>query len=329
VVAVAGGTLAGLPERNPGGMVVSAPERSRLQRLDDALVPRLQRILRPVGAVLALPARGLRRLDERVASGRLARGVTEHRAMTAFMIVAVAFGATAVHAQRYPELRQAAQQAEQQQVLPGDGTESDDDVVAPPVAGVVGPVRAARVAPYLADRRAALAALPDGGTALAVVSFAEFAGPAEVLGWLPDDVTVVAAQYRLPERDPIPNEVPVSDGDLAGSIESAVGALVTELRDEEEQVASTLESGVSDEDFRRDYEARLDELRAVRNVLSADPRILFAVVVEGPVRSLKSLAAHDAVRLVDPAPPEVEIASTEFYGVLPTDEERFSFGRPI
>lgn len=300
---------------------------SRLRRLDDVLVPRLQRLARPVGRVLGAPGRLLRALDRSVAGGRPARAATEHRGLVAFVAVAIAFGAAAVNFQRYPELREQARldaqnsgaPASPEDVVPG----GSDDVTS---TGTVGPVTAAPVEPYVAARRDALASAPDDDARVAVVSFGTFLEPTEAAALL-EGLDVQLVQYRLPERTPRPAEVEVADGGLVARLDAEIDQLVTGLEQEEAEVTSTLESGVEDPAFRADYEARLDELVALRNTLRSDPAIVFAAVVRGPVEALREVAARDQVRLVDLAPADVEVDGTTFYGVLPTDQDRVSFGR--
>lgn len=305
---------------------------SRLQRLDDALVPRLQQGVRPVGWVLGLPGRLLRGLDDRVAGGRPARAAHEHRGVVAFVVVALLFAATAVHFQRYPVLQERARQvADAQGGQPGGGggvadtgaADGSDDEPAP---GTVGPLVGSQVDPYLTSRRDALDAAPADEDRVAVVSFGSFLEPDEAEALLAG-LEVHRVQYRLPERTPRPAEVEVDGGDVAGALQARIDELVDELRAEEDEVASTLESGVEDEDFRADYEARLDELGGLRNTLSSDPAIAFAVVVTGPVADLRALADADEVRVVDLAPVGTQVGATTFFGVLPTDRDRFGFGR--
>lgn len=312
----------------PGGDTPPRPT-SRLGRLDEALVPRLQRGARPIGRLLALPARLLHGLDRRVAGGRPARAAAEHRGLVAFVVVGLMFGAVAVHAQRYPVLQERArQQAENQ-----GGPVAADDVVpggdndAEPV-GAVGPLAGSQVDPYLASRAEVLATAPEDEARVAIVSFTGFLEPAEARELL-DGVEVHLVQYRLPERTPRPAEVDVADEGVVTTLQREIAQLVTDLRAEEEEVSSTLESGVEDESFRADYEARLDELGALRNTLTSDPAIVFGAVVTGPVGDLRSIADHADVRLVDLAPAGTEVDATTFYAVLPTDDARFSFGRGV
>lgn len=312
----------------------SESERSALRRIDDLLVPRLQAAARAVARVLGLPGRGLRALDGWFGAGRPARTVRQHRGLAAFLTVALAFGAVAVHAERYPRLQEAARQAaaDVDETAGGDAGQPVGDAVVPgggndvDTTGVVGPLAGARVDPYLDERRAALAATEEGQRT-AVVSFTEFLAPEEVVEVV-GDARVHLAQYRLPERTPRPAELEVGDEGLVAAVEGTIASLVADLRVEEDEVASTLESGVEDEAFRADYEARLDELKGLRNTLSSDPAIVFAVVVTAPVAELREMADDAAVRLVDLAPIETEVASTTFFGVLPGDRDRFGFGRP-
>lgn len=303
---------------------------SALRRLDDALVPWLQRRARGAAGLAAGPVRGLRRFDDRVAGGRPARAATEHRGVVAFLVVVILFGAASVNFQRYPVLQEQAR-ADAAPRTPGDVPGGDalpgEDPTAAP-GPVVGPLVDARVEPYLASRRDALAAAPARDRRPAVVSFADFLEPGEVEALLEgiDDVHLV--QYRLPERTPRPAEL-VVDGTVADTVQRAITTMVDDLRTEEAEVESTLESGVEDESFRADYEARLDELRALRNTLTSDPAILFAVVVTGSVEQLRSLAEQPAVRLVDVAPDGTVVDETTFFGVLPTDQDRFAFGRSV
>lgn len=304
----------------------SDADPSALRRIDDALVPRLQRGARAVVHTLGWPGRSLRTVDDRLAGGRPARVVREHRGLAAFLIVAMAFGAVAVHAQRYPVLQERARQA-----LGDDGQPAGTDVVPsqdddPAIASAVGPLDGSQVDPYVADRREALAAAAPDQVRAAVVSFTEFLEPGEVASVV-GDVQVHRVQYRLPERTPRPTELEVDDGDVVATVEATVDRLVADLRAEEDEVASTLASGVEDEEFRADYEARLDELKGLRNTLVSDPAIVFAVVVTGRVARLQELGSHASVRLVDLAPSDAEVASTAFFGVLPIDRDRVSFGR--
>lgn len=291
----------------------SSSGRSVLGRVDDALVPVLQRGARGVTRGLGWPARLLARFDRWFLGGRPARAVHEHRTLVAFVVVALAFAGTLVHFQRYPELRQ-------QQTSAGPGGSGDADVAA------VGPVTGASVDPYLSERRQALAAAPDDAERLAVASFSDFR-TAQAVAEDVGDLTVHEVLHQLPEREPRPQRLAV-DGDLVGAVEELLAQRVAELEEEEADVASTLET-TDDPDFREDFQARLDELQALRNTLVDDPRIVFAVVVEGRVDRLRALAGRDEVRLVDLAPEGTDVGTTTFHGVLPTAGTRFEHGRTV
>lgn len=309
----------------------SDTDRSALRRIDDSLVPRLQRAARSVAHALAWPVRALRSVDDRTAGGRPARGVREHRGLAAFLVVALAFGAVAVHAQRYPVLQERARQAQGDDTPVDRGGRPGDDAVPgadedTATSSAVGPLDGARVDQYVTDRRAAITAAAADEVRTAVVSFTEFLEPGEAAAVI-GDVPVQLVQYRLPERTPRPAELDVDDGDVVAAVEATIDRLVADLRVEEDEVAATLDSGVEDDAVRADGEARLDELTGLRNTLASDPAIVFAVVVTAPVADLRDVGDHDAVRLVDLAPREVDPASTAFFGVLPTDRDRVSFGR--
>lgn len=308
----------------------ASTSESRLQRIDDVLVPRLQRLARPFGRALGWPGRALRGLDDQLAGGRPARAVRAHRGLATFLIVALAFGAAAVHAQRYPVLQERARQVagDQDPALDPDARPGDVDTDTDGAPRAVGPLTSARVEPYLAARAEALASAPDAASRAAVVSFDAFLAPAEAAEVL-DGFTVHRVQYRLPERTPRPTEVEVGEPGLVPRLERELTQVLEQLRTEEEEVASTLESGVEDDSFRADYEARLDELTALHNILASDPAVVFAAVVEGPVQDLRGLADRDRVRLVDLAAQGVRVEGTSFFGLLPTDRDRITYGRSV
>ncbi len=299
------------PTKSPGG--------GALQRLDAILVPRLQRGARATGRALGSPARALAWVDRHVAGGRLARAVVDRRALVAFLVVAMAFVGAATNFQRYPELR--SREAQQ-----GDGgppaPAATGDEAGGPVA--IGPRTDARVGDYARQRREALEEAPTGEPRVAVVSFDAFVTGAEAdeaLGGL----EAHRLQYQLPERDPQPTTVDV-EGSVDATVSALVDELVEELRTEEEDVRSTLET-VDDEEFRADYEVRLEELVALRNILQQRPAIVFAVVVEAPTEDLREVADHPGVRLVDLGPREADPATTPAFGLLPSDRDRATFGR--
>lgn len=294
------------------------PRGGALRRLDALLVPRLQRGARATGRALGWPARALAWVDRHVAGGRPARAVVDRRALVAFLVVAMAFVGAATNFQRYPELRSREAQ-------PGDGGAPGPAATGEgggPVA--IGPRTDTRVGDYARERREALDEAPAGEARVAVVSFDAFVtgGEAdEALGGL----EAHRLQYQLPERDPQPTTVEV-DGSVDATVSALVDRLVAELRTEEEDVRSTLET-VDDEEFRADYQVRLEELVALRNILQQRPAIVFSVVVQASTEELQEVAAHPDVRLVDVGPREADPATTPAFGLLPSDRDRASFGR--
>jgi hypothetical protein len=86
------------------------------------------------------------------------------------------------------------------------------------------------------------------------------------------------------------------------------------------------DGSVVDPAFIADYERRVQEMDRILEVLDGDPAIVFAVVVEGPIVALRALVSDPAVRLVDAAPPETQVAGSGFWGLLPTDEDVATFG---
>lgn len=297
-----------------------------LLRVDERVVPTLQRAARALARGLGAPLRWLARWEEGVADGRLVAVIERRSRVVVLLAVAIAFGGSAVHLQRYPELREAQRQAASPDpdpvaTLPGE-TATTPQVV------TVGPALGEDLEAYVAQRQAALAGLPDAQRALAVVSLTAYADAAAVAEWLGPDTVPLQAQYRIPADDAAPSSVEVLGGDLEGAVSRAVAAARAPIAEEEQAAKDLLASGtVEDEGFREDLELRVSELQAIRNLLDSGAPVLFAVVVEGPISSLRALAERDDVRLVDPAPPGAAQDTAIFYGLLPEDADEASYGR--
>ena len=316
------------------------PRRSALARIDDRIVPRLQHVASTTAHVLGIPVRRLTGLEERVLSGRPARFGYEHRTTVAFVAVLIMFAGTLVHFQRYPELqRRAAEERAAAQALSvreagsysqgGSGGNLGGGAVA------VGPPVGADLEDYADERGTALAALDADETHVAIVSFAGYLSAEDAGAQLPDAVTAVLAQYRIPISDSVEagqadeelGEVEVVGGDLTAAVERLIALRVKDIRAQEKEFQSYLDSGVESEEYRRDFENRVEELRAARNVLDGSGAIVFAVVVEGKGAALQALARERGVRLVDPAPSEIDVDSSAFFGVRPDDDRIATFGR--
>lgn len=318
------------------------PRRSALARIDDRIVPRLQRVASTTAHVLAAPVRGLARLEERVFAGRPAHFGYEHRMTVAFVAVLILFAGTLVHFQRYPELqRRAAEERAAAEALSvreaGSYSQggSDGEGTLGGGAVAVGPPVGADLEDYADERGTALAALDAETTYVAIVSFASYVSGEDAGARLSAAVTPVLAQYRIPISDSVEagqadeelGEVEVVGGDLAAAVERLIDVRVRDLRAQEQEFQSYLDSGVESEEYRRDFENRLEELRAARNVLDGSGAIVFAVIVEGRGEDLQALARERGVRLVDPAPSEIDVDSSAFFGVRPEDDRVATFGR--
>lgn len=294
-----------------------------LARLDREIVPLLQWVARAVAWLLAWPFRTLTRAELRT---RLGRGLHRNAGLLLFGVVTVAFLASAVHFQRYPDLRQGALASPTEPAtLP-----ADDPVLEPGPAGetgtAVGPVLGTRIDDHLERRSAALDEI-GGEQYLAVVSFEEYVAPDAVLAALPEDAEIAEVQYRLPAEGERPQRLDTDRDGLVPAVEDAVDTVLEEFASEEQEVQRLLDSGtVEEEDFREDLELRLSELQTIRNLLATDAPVVFAVVVRAPGDDLRALSEHADVRLVDVAEADADMGSVLFYGVLPEDRDRATFG---
>jgi hypothetical protein len=301
-----------------------------LARLDQRVVPVVQRGARAVVQGLGCPFRLLRRLEDRYA-GRLVHGGTGTWRAIALTAAVVATVGSALHLQRFPDIRDArataAADAPQRVGVPGGAAERGAGGAAPAAGVVVGPPVGAEVGAYVAERRDALAALPDGATRLAVVSFDDYRAPDQVAAALPEAVVAHLVQYRLPAEGEPPLETEVVAGDVTGSVSRAVEAAVQPVLAEIDELRGLLASDtVDDPAYEAEYERRLSELQAVRNLLDAGQRVVFAVVVEGPAGALRDLAGQPGVRLVDLADGDARPNDAAFYGLLPEDRDQATFG---
>lgn len=318
-------------------MELSEPPRRRaLTRLDDRIVPPLQRGAARVAHVLGGPARGLALAEERVLGGRPARFGFEHRNTVAFVAVLILFAGTLVHFQRYPELqRRAAEERAALSVREAGSYSGGSDESLGGGAMAVGPPVGADLEDYADEARRALARLDPRAAHVAIVSFTDYLSAEDAAARLADDVTPLLVQYRIPIADAVSaeqadeelGEVEVAGGDLAGAVQRLIDVRVADIREQEREFQSYLDSGVESEEYRRDFEARLEELRIARNVLDGSGTIVFAVVVEGRGAALQALAAERGIRLVDPAPEETDPDASAFFGLRPDDDRVARFGR--
>lgn len=310
---------------------MSPPEEGReglpasLARLDQRLVPTLQRGARRAARGLGAPLRAVARLEERLFP-RVVRRVVPAWRVPALLAAVIVVLASAVHLQRFPELRDAAREAADAPAAAPGRTSGEVDPM-DVSASSIGPRQGDDLGAYVAERRPVLAALASDDDVAAVVSFSEYVTAEEGVAALPEDVRVLRAQYRIPAEGERPREIDVDPADPVTDIEAAIAGALGPIEEEITEVEALLDSGtVEEREFEADLERRLSELVSVRNLLEAAPEIVFALVVEGPVDGLQALAEHTDVRLVDPAPPGADAADTAFYGLLPEDRDRASFG---
>jgi hypothetical protein len=300
------------------------PGGRRLERLDQRVVPALQRAARGGVSFLAAPLRLVHRLEDRLAGGRPARFLYRHRQLIVLLAAVTAFAGSYVHLQRYPGVRAAVEAPAAGGVAPGGAERSAGPAEG---AATVGPGRGIDLGRYVQERREALAAAEPGQQRLAVVSFDRLLTGEDAAGRLPEGADPLAAQLRVPVDDQDPFTVEVGDGDLVPAVRRAVARERERAGEEEREFRRLLESGtIEDEGFAEEYRLQADRLATVRDVLDAGSGTVFAVVVRAPVDRLQRLASADGVRLVDLAPPGVDPAASTFYGIRPDDRRRASYG---
>lgn len=317
-------SVATLPTTPP-----AASDRSGLERLDAAVVPRLQSGAHAAARTAGAPLRSISRAEDAVAGG-LVRWWVRHRQLVLLAATVLAVLGSAVHFARYPEVRQAEadrRAAAERQTVSEPGVPSGSPGALAGGAQATGPVIGADVSSYIEERHEDLAELPAGERRLAVVSFGEYLSAAEALAGVPEGATIHAAQLRIPAEGEEPFQTEVVGNDLLGSVERALADPLAEFAREEADLEELIPT-VTDPAFRQDYEARLAELRAIRNLINSGAGTVFAVVIEAEVGALQDLI-DDAVRLVDVAPGETQFDRSGFFGLRPEDRETVTYGVPI
>ncbi len=300
---------------------------SRLGRLDDAVVPTLQQGARATMGIFGAPLRAAHRLEKRLLGGRLYDFAWRRRRVLRSGVVVLAVIGSTVHFQRYPEIveaREAARAAARQQTI----RQPDLSVPTGLVPGAVahGPPLEIRPGRYVEERQAVLAGLDDGEY-VAVVSFDSYRSAADARAALGDEVTVLRAQYRIPDVNARPLDTEVVGGDLEASIDRVIDDEIDLIRQEEQALQELLDSdSMGDPAFEADARSRVEELRAVRNIMRASGAIVFALVVRAEVEDLRAATTATGVRLVDPVPDDVDVDASVFFGLRPEDRTRVTFG---
>jgi hypothetical protein len=290
--------------------------RSAFRRLDDRTLPPLRRGLRTVGRGLAAPVRALNRAEERHLPG-LFRVLWRQRQTIALAAASIMFAAAFVHLQIFEPGLVADAEQEDRVLEEADAGEPSQ---------IVGPAIGDDLAEHERDAAVRLDGADDAEPRLAVVSFVEYLTVADVEETLDERVTTHRVQIRIPVEGEEPADIAVDD-DLATAVEAALEAERGEMAAEEEELQRLLDSGtVEDEEFEEFYAEEVERLRAARELIDAGAGVVFAVAVDADVGTLRALAAHDLVRLVDLAEPGAQAPGTSFYGVLPDETGEASFG---
>lgn len=195
-------------------------------------------------------------------------------------------------------------------------------------AEVVGPVRGADVVTYVADRTAALEEAPEE-VDTAVVSFSEVLRVEDALALVQDAGEVRAVLLRLPLELTPPQTVRVGAGeDPVALVDEVLASSLDPLVTEEQALRELLDSGtVDDAEFEAEYERRIESIVEAREAVEGDGDLVHAVVLRAPLAALRDLQGTTAIRLVDPAPPNTDVALSVFHGLLPSDAETVTFGR--
>lgn len=289
----------------------SSRQRGVLARIDDRVLPRLRRVAEAVVG----PVRRLRAWEASPQRGRLVRNVARRPQRVAVAASLVVLLAAGVHLERYPDL--VAQRA-------GGGAGGSGTLV----ALEVGPRVGADLAGYVAGRHELLDALTVDEPVRAIVSFAEVV-TLEGLP-LPGSVTVEAVQLVVPAQELDPRQLDLREVDDPDAIlDRLFEAERAALEEEITELASTLEEDLGDPAFEEDFRRRLEELEEAREALDDDVPLVFAAVVVADLEVLRELRDDAAVRAVDPAGPATATQRARFFGILPSDTDRASTGRPL
>ncbi len=193
------------------------------------------------------------------------------------------------------------------------------------VSSRVGPPTATPVEQYVADRTTAMQQATD--IDVAVVSFSELVTAKQAVDLVGADVVVVSVMLRVPLETARPVVIR-AEGDAVSAASDALAQLAGELAEEEQAQRRLLESDtLNDAAFEQDARDQAEALAAARGAAIGGQPLVHAVVVRGPLQALQALQQLPQVRLVDPAPPGTDPATSVFHGLLPSDTETVRFGR--
>lgn len=297
-----------------------------VRRVDDAVLPEIDRLAQRAGRWLGTPFRAATRREQDLFGGRLARSLWRHRQELLLVAALLAFAGSYLHLERYPDLRR--QVAARAGADPAEVGEPDPVPLLRADTVVVGPAPGAHIAHHVRERQATLAAAEDDVRRVAVVSLTAYSTADELAALLPAGVAAYEVLARAPGREQ-PARLIAVDGPLAATVHEAVRAERRRIAAEEAALRAQLEAGtVTGAGADHDAQAQVDRLAATRNLLDAGAGIVYAVVVEAPVATLRQLATHAAVRLVDLAPTGTEAGQVRAVGLLPDDTATVSPAAP-
>ena len=196
---------------------------------------------------------------------------------------------------------------------PAVSRDAAETVTTLPPPPEVGPKPGTDLAPYIAGRKAALAATRD--ERVAVVSLARYSTQAQakaLIGTTPVVSLLVAPAGTAPS---------VVTGDLAAWVKTATADTTAE-RDEIKKLIPT----VSDPAFKAFYTQEVARLDKALTNFAPTSAFVFGVVVRGPAAALQALGAKAEVRLVDVADTATPPVDIVYRGLRP--EEVAKAGEP-
>lgn len=213
------------------------------------------------------------------------------------------------------------------------GSSSD----APSIAGTinalpsrtVGPNSGQDIAQYIAGRRSALdlAAHSDPrATVEAAVSFSSFKKPADAQAFIRRwSLTVTEVQIRIPLPGFKQESYAVSAGSIALAVAPGIGnSKIAALREELKSLEEIIPT-VQDPEYERVYKADVDLHRKAIALLTADPSVVYVVVVKATNAQLKRAWTDPSVRVID-VDEAHSGARVTFRGIDPADGQTVGSG---
>ena len=177
------------------------------------------------------------------------------------------------------------------------------------ISGGIGPPAGADVVTYGQKRKDALAAAT--GDRIAVVSFWSYTTEAKAKALI-GTAEVLNLLAAAPGGQPAV---------VTTTMTAWVSAQTTEARTERDELNKLIPT-VTDEKFKADYRARVDELTKLLNRIKPDGDLVFGMVVRAPATALQALATNAAVRIVDVGPSAEPEAKPIYRGLRPEESSK-------